>query len=157
MSNSSLFSPALLRTHSFVTAERVKSSDAEGDRRAGRGAGTDREQRASTKTDRQYTLHRPAGRTVISIQQVRQHLLHCDTSCCCCCCCHAAPWRRRHDAVAAPIPVHKQERRGSHLVNGDRTKCAQQSTLVYYPPRPRGHFGIAQSVRLSVPWHSCLG
>jgi len=24
-------------------------------------------------------------------------------------------------------------------------------------PRPRGHFGIARSVRLSVPWRSCLG
>ena len=24
-------------------------------------------------------------------------------------------------------------------------------------PRPMGHFGIARSVRLSVPWRSCLG
>ena len=32
-----------------------------------------------------------------------------------------------------------------------------RSLSVSICPRPRGHFGIVRSVRLSVPWRSCLG
>ena len=37
------------------------------------------------------------------------------------------------------------------------TRTAFHSVVCsYYAPRRRGHFGIARSVRLSVPWRSCL-
>ena len=40
----------------------------------------------------------------------------------------------------------------SHLLIEYWRVCCQ-----FFAPRPEGHFGIARSVRLSVPWRSCLG
>jgi len=40
---------------------------------------------------------------------------------------------------------------------GDATFCRITLDASLLCPRPRGDFGIARSVRLSVPWRSCLG
>jgi len=38
-----------------------------------------------------------------------------------------------------------------------RNYHSRPTVSVLLCPRPRGHFGIARSVRLSVPWRICLG
>ena len=44
-----------------------------------------------------------------------------------------------------------------HRLSTASTRTAFHSVVCsYYAPRRRGHFGIARSVRLSVPWRSCL-
>ena len=51
------------------------------------------------------------------------------------------------DPVSKPRPTHPL----AQLMH------AVWIMMACYDPRPRGHFGIAWSVCLSVQWHSCLG